>query len=387
MPPELLTALREAEASEPPVRAAALLRIARVLTKIDQPEAERLLDRGLALVAELPEPERSALTPQATCLAACVSPNRAFALRSATSDLLRADKFLFDMVRHGHEMAAVEYLTDWSEEGEFPYDAARDTMSYAKDDAARLDILTSGLRAWHRRAAGSWHSLNSLSQWFRFYWRLLPVDEARHEIRQLVRDIRERPDERLNGRFGGLRGTVTFSSQRSWILFALLGALRRLDPDLTDAVTRENPDLARASALYPLGYDTDADRPVEPLSAEALDQWKRDWTGFALDSRFFRIEDEHKSDYRDSFAHALRAFARDARSNAEPRECWPSAEHFRTVLYAAGRHEGASGARLLDRISDPALRLFARIEFAAGLAGLAPIGGITREHAGSSIQP
>src|SRR4051812_27457090 len=104
MPPELLTAMREADESEPPVRAAALLRIARVLTKIDQPDAERLLDRGLALLAELPEAERSAITPQATCLAACVSPNRAFAFRSATSDLVRTDKFLFDMVRHGHAM-------------------------------------------------------------------------------------------------------------------------------------------------------------------------------------------------------------------------------------------------------------------------------------------
>lgn len=122
MPPELLTAMREAEESEPAVRAAALLRIARVLTKIDQAEAERLLDRGVALLAELPEPERSAISPQATCLAACVSPNRAFALRSATRELLRTDKFLFDMVRHGQVTAAVEYLTQWSEEGEFPYD-------------------------------------------------------------------------------------------------------------------------------------------------------------------------------------------------------------------------------------------------------------------------
>jgi hypothetical protein len=116
-------------------------------------------------------------------------------------------------------------------------------------------------------------------QWFQFQWRLLPADEARHEVGQLVRGIRERPDERLIGTFGGLRGTVMFPSQRPWVLFQLLGVLRRLDPDLADAVTRENPDLARAAALYPLGHDTDANRPVEPLSAEALEQWKRDWTG------------------------------------------------------------------------------------------------------------
>lgn len=257
-------------------------------------------------------------------------------------------------------------------------------MSYAHDDAARMEILRSGLRASHRRAGGSSHSLSELLQWFGSHWRLLPAVEARQEVGQLVRSIRERPDERLDGRFGGPHGTVTFSSQRSWLLFELLGPLRRLDPDMADSVARESPDLARASALYPLGCDTDAERPVEPPSVEALEQWKRDWTGFALDMRFFRIEDEQKSDYQDSFAHALRAFVRDERANPEPRECWPSAEHFRTILYAAGRYEGARGARLIDRISDPALRLFARIEFCAGVAGLEQIGGITREDVGSS---
>jgi hypothetical protein len=104
-------AMRQAEQSEPSVRTAALLRIARVLAKADQGEAERLLDRGLALLAELPEEERAAIAPQATCLAACVAPGRAFALRATTSDPIGNEKFLLDMVRHGHAAAAVEYLT------------------------------------------------------------------------------------------------------------------------------------------------------------------------------------------------------------------------------------------------------------------------------------
>lgn len=382
MPQELFAAILKAEQSEPSVRTAALLRIARVLAKADQGEAERLLDRGLALLAKLPEEERAAIAPQARCLAACVAPDRAFALRATTSDPLGNEKFLFDMVRHGHVAAAVKYLTQWSEDGEFPYAAASETITSAKDDDTRRDILRSGLRAWHRRSDGAWHSLHSLLQLLRFHWRLLPDDEARDAVQSLVGIIRKQPDQRLNGRFGGPHGTVTFSSQRPSQLFALLGPLKRLDSELANAVIGENRELRRAAEIYPFGHDTAFDRPVEQLSAEALEQWKRDWTGFALGSQFFRIEDERNGDFKNSFEHALRAYARDsdrARPNPYPRECWPSAEDFRVILYAAGRYDGESGARLLDRIPDVVLRLFAEIEFAAGIAGLAQIGSITRE--------
>ena len=105
---ELREALLLAEQSDPSVNAAALLRIARVVAKVDQSEAQRLLDRGLALLAELPDEERAAIVPQATCLAACVAPDRAFALHATTNDPFQNDKFLYDMVRHGHAAAAIE---------------------------------------------------------------------------------------------------------------------------------------------------------------------------------------------------------------------------------------------------------------------------------------
>jgi hypothetical protein len=382
MPPELLAAMLQAEQSEPSVRTAALLRIARVLAKADQGEAERLLDRGLALLAELPEEERAAIAPQAMCLAACVAPDRAFALRATTTDPFGREKFLFDMVRHGHVAAAVDYLTQWSEAGEFPYHAAFETINYTKDNDLRRDILRSGLRAWHGRADRTWHSFDSLLQLFRFHWRVLPEDEARDAVRSLVGSMRERPDERLNGSYGGAHGTVTFSSYRPSLLFALLGPLKRLDPELADDVIGQNRELRRAAEIYPFGHDIEVDRSVEQLSAEALEQSKSDWTGFAFGMQFFRIEDEKNGDYKNSFEHALRSYARDtnrAHPNPYPRECWPSAEDFRVILYAAGRYDAESGAHLLDRIPDVGLRLFAEIEFAAGLAGIEQIGSITRE--------
>jgi hypothetical protein len=112
---------------------------------------------------------------------------------------------------------------------------------------------------------------------------------------------------------------------------------------------------------------------VEPLSADAVAQWKRDWTGFMLGYDFFKIDDEKNSDFSRSFEHAARSYARDVnpvRPNLYPRDCWPSADDFRTILHAAGRYEGEAGARLLDRIPDSVLRLLAEIEFAAGIAQL-----------------
>jgi hypothetical protein len=99
----------------------------------------------------------------------------------------------------------------------------------------------------------------------------------------------QQPDERLNGGFGGPHGRVTFSSYRPSLLRAAQAAeTARLR--LADDVIGETQELRRAAEIYPFGYDIDVDRPVEPLSAEALEQWKRDWTGFALGSQFFRIE-------------------------------------------------------------------------------------------------
>jgi hypothetical protein len=59
MPRQLLAAaLEQAERSDPVVRAAALLHIARVLDAFDHADAERVLEQGITLAEELPEPER-----------------------------------------------------------------------------------------------------------------------------------------------------------------------------------------------------------------------------------------------------------------------------------------------------------------------------------------
>ena len=146
---------------------------------------------------------------------------------------------------------------------------------------------------------------------------------------------------------------------------------------------RGNPELARAAEMYPDGHDIH----IDTLSKNRCPpkRWSsRKGTRWALHSalRFFSVEDEKKSDFRDSFDHALRAFARDAdpkRPNAAPRECWPSSEDFRTILTPpAGMTPRAAPA---SSTASPTRRSACsrRSSLPPGLAGLDQIGGITRE--------
>jgi hypothetical protein len=76
----LLTACEQAERSETAVRAAALMHIARVLARSDEPAAVALLKRGLTLAKSLDGETAELLLNNAVFLAAAVSPRDAFQL-------------------------------------------------------------------------------------------------------------------------------------------------------------------------------------------------------------------------------------------------------------------------------------------------------------------
>jgi hypothetical protein len=55
--------------------------------------------------------------------------------------------------------------------------------------------------------------------------------------------------------------------------------------------------------------------------------------------------------------------------NYAPKEYWPSTGAFRRLFYEAGRRVGSEAAKLLERVPDDDLRLFATIELAAAESG------------------
>ncbi len=68
-------ARRAALESEPPVKAAALMHLARVRTVSDQADAEKLFESGLALLPMLSERDRDTIGAEAAVLAGAVAPH------------------------------------------------------------------------------------------------------------------------------------------------------------------------------------------------------------------------------------------------------------------------------------------------------------------------
>ena len=57
-----------------------------------------------------------------------------------------------------------------------------------------------------------------------------------------------------------------------------------------------------------------------------------------------------KTDFREPFKAALRLYAKDtdpANPNQAPKECWPSTNEFRNILYKAGQHQGLAAEKHL----------------------------------------
>jgi len=382
---DLLSSAREqAEQSEPSVKAAAQLHIARVLTALDRAEAERVLESGITLVSELPEPDRSSISPSMVYLAAAVSPKRALHLASSIGEpgFMIATGLVITMVRHGFIEEAVSYLCEPVEGEVFPLDAAVNTLSLFPGEETRRKILRAAIAGWlacsdskYESPTVAWHLLwHPHSLWLvSSRLGILPEAEAREALQAIVRQILSRPDSPTNARIGNGLEAFEFLSMRSYLLFSIIGPLRGLDPQLAGSLLRDYPELAAATEKHPEGLrlspkTSEPNHAKEPVRPEMPPHYISSG-GEGLIS----LPEELETDFRRSFEVAHRLYGLDTAidcPNEAPRECWPSTNEFRSLLYLAGQHDGLASARLLDRIQDRDLRLFAQIELAAAVAGL-----------------
>jgi hypothetical protein len=381
MPKALLASAYEAaQNSEPEVRAAALLRIARVQTALDRGQARRTFEQALQEVRHIPGRNGAFLHEHARLFAAAIAPDLLQAIPSAgqTPRDFEAESLCRTMIEHGNTAAALELLMHHEDARTFPFSVVGMLIEKIGGDE-RLALLRRAVVAW-REAPG--HVFVWL---FRARWNLLPEEEAREVVREVVRVALDGPDQPAQATYDQ-EGTVRITSLRDHTLFEVLHILRHLDPPLVESLIASHPQFAAAARRFPYGMETIHQEAEERRKSEG----ERCGGGFIMcgdpaDFPYMRalMEGSRNGDFEQAIEHAVQKYREDAGPedrNQAPLEFWPSAGRFRSILYAAGKRLGADAGRYLTRIDDPGLRLFAQIELAAAQLGLPEFHSVQRAY-------
>ncbi len=379
----LLTACEQAERSEPAVRAAALMHIARVLARSDKAAAVAVLKLGLTLAKNLDGETAELLLNNAVFLAAAVSPRDAFQLY-ADQRTEREKRFgrhgspvvglANAMAQHGHIRDLLAYFDDPPAGERFPLDFVGNLSRECPDDETRLKLLRLSARAFRKQDQDDSdpHERRAFGGIFACHWHLLSPGEARSLLLEIVHAMLKQQTESHRFPLTGDPGEPELTEQEH-LMFRLLPAMQSLEPDLPQSLFQEHPQLAAAAQRYPNGMQSIWDS--QPKFDRA-----RDDAMTVGDSSVMPMSEAIATDFEAPFREAGMVYAKDSdprNPNTAPKDCWPSAREFRNILFKAGQHLGWHAERYLDRIPDPDLRLFAQIELCAGAEDLPQLGSFT----------
>lgn len=398
---DYLTAARsQAHRSSPPVRAAALMRIAHVESATDWGKARVTLEMALEEVPALPGRDRQALFTQARQVAAAFAPGllKMIPTTHRIPGGHDCEILLSVMLEHGRVDSAFEYIL-----GEFPFGfpfSYTGNLMQKLDDVRRVAVLRRAIDAWHAppeiefmrqhpipNLGGHDNVVIYLSQLlghftrlFQSHWQILPPDEALSVVHQIVQAALDRPDP---GTSSGYPDGIHFSSGRENAMFEVLHVLRHLDPALAESLIERHAQLAAAAQRYSNGFETihqETERQAEERRKLLTDAGESCTGGFIMagSSQDFSQQmalhrSSQASDFGPSIDHALALYREDINPdspNQALKAFWPSSSSLRTTLYSAGKRLGPDAAKLLQRIRDSDLHLFAQIALAAALAGL-----------------
>lgn len=389
MPDDVLAlALEQAERSEPTVRVAALLRIARVESAVDRQNARKTFERALTATRGITGADGSFLLAHAPLVAAAVAPDLLPDIPSFDGLPRRFSSETLGriMLDHQHASAAFDYLVSYDEPSSFPFGVAAALMQSSRNDERRLLVLRSCIAAWWEAPAERPFQLIQFISLFQSQWKILPLEEADTLAREIVRRTLEQPDQPITATYDP-EGTASITSGRQHTLFQIFHIVRHLDGQLAESLIARHEQLAAAVHRFPNGMES-VMQEAETRRAEA----RRSGTGggYAMlgsprDFPYLRalMEASQDGDFGPAIQHAIEKYHEDAaseRPNRAPMEFWPSTSRFRSVLYKAGKQVGENAAVYLEAIPDADVRLFAQIELAAALAGLPELPGMQREY-------
>jgi hypothetical protein len=386
MPDDLLAlALEQAERSEPTVRVAALLRIARVQSAVDRPSARKTFERALSETRGITGVDGSFLLAHARLVAAAVAPELLPDIPSFDRLPRRFSSETLGriMIDHQHESAAFDYLIRYDEPSSFPFGVAAALMQSSRDDERRLLVLRSCIAAWREAREEQPFQAFQFISLFLSHWKILPLEEADTVAREIVRRTLEQSDQPVTANYDP-EGTVSITSGRQHTLFQIFHIVRHLDGPLAESLIARHEQLAAAIRRFPNGMES----VMQEAEARSTDARRTSTGGYAMvgsprDSPYLKavMQASQDGDFGPAIQHAMEKYREDAapeRPNQAPKEFWPSTCRFRSVLYKAGKQAGENAAVYLNLIPDDDVRLFAQIELAAALAGLPELPGVQR---------
>ena len=397
----LLTAARtQAERSSQDVRAVARMRIAHVESASDRSKARVTLEMAVEDVHPLPVQDRAALFKQARQVAAAFAPDlvRELPTISRVPASQESEELLSTMLQHGLTDAALDYVLGEFPSG-FPFGYTGNLMQML-DETRRISVLRRAIRAWRAPDeveamrqhpvphAGGYDNVViyrgqlqvRFMHLFQHHWHILPPDEALSIAREFVQSTLDQPDL---GTSAGYPDGVHFTSSREHSLFEVFHVLRRLDPAWAESLVADHEQLSAATQRFP--------DSVETISSEAEVQAEERRKAMAasgetctggvimtggrreLSLRIALHESARAGDFGPSIEHALDLYREDIdpeSPNQALKPFWPSTSTVRTTFYTAGKRLGGDAVKLLNRLSDPDLLLFAQISLAAALADL-----------------
>lgn len=388
---ELLARIREqSERSELLVRAPAWLHIARVEKSFDADAAHRMFRRGVDAVRQMVADDRQLFLQLARNVAAAMEPALLSEIPAEEgAPPFGRDHLVATMVAQGHVDAACAYVIN-SDDAAFPFVGLMNLMHVLKKEDDRVAVFRRAAEAWRNRRADPDNDLfrnmsrNRFIQLFQWRWALLPAAEAREIAREIVRSALDEPDHPMN--FGYGEGP-TINSRRENSLFQILHVLQHLDPHLADSLIADHPQLAAISLRYPNGLES-VRREAEERQGKVSSQGAGPEDGVGGDPRDFPFQRallvaSRDGDFKGAMEHALEEYEKDTgpeNPNYAPKEFWASTSRFRKLFYRAGKRLGTEAAEYLEFVPDEDLVLFARIELAGALAGVAELWTTSQVH-------
>ncbi|WP_213805155.1 hypothetical protein [Granulicella sp. dw_53] len=371
----------QAARSQPAVRAAAMLRIARVQTAVDRGRARITFEMALEEARRLAGRDRDALLEQARWVAAAVAPELLETIpagRNGSHEQFNSEMLVRIMLDHGQMDAVFEYVTCHGDPSTFPFRHAGNLMLLLEDAGRRVEVLRCAVQAWR----GSWE--DGFLWLFSSQWKVLPEEEAREVMREIVQVTLRLPDSPMTATYD--EGELRITSTREHTLFQVWHVVLRLDGQLARSLIARYEQLAAAVRRYPKGMDSireEGEERRKKSGDSCVGGVVMSGSGRDLNSMRALLQASKDGDFGPPIEHALESYEEDTAvdsPNEAPKAFWPSTGSFRSIFYSAGKRLGREAEIYLDRVPDDDLRLFAQIELAAALAGLPELQGLWQQY-------